>query len=375
MSLYTNHSGFFMHTDDTPQHKKRLFVVINPVAGFGDSNRARRRIISFCAQRGWTCELYETAEGEDLVAVVQAALQSGYDAIAAAGGDGTVSAVAAGLISSQVPLLILPVGTGNLLARDLGVPMDINRALELLEGGSAVQMLDAMNVNGEYHVLNVGVGWSSLIIKHTDRRDKRRLGILAYVITAARSLIGLQPHGFRLVVDDQKFRLRASEILIANGGLLGMPMSFEDVHVYPDDGRVDMFVIKARTLVDYLQLVYYILLRKPRKAPKMFYIQAAESIQIESDRPLPAQADGEFIGETPVSITVVPQAVKVFVPEKNRMDLVERLRNLMRVPVENMGLRPIRGTLRQLFELSSALYFGGAKPEQPDQSAESDRID
>ena len=315
------------------QTLKRLFVVLNPVAGFGELFHPRRRIKSYCERHGWQYEVYETREDENLIAVVQKAIQQGYDIIVAAGGDGTVSAVAAGMIFSEVPLLILPVGTGNLLARDLGIPMDINRVLDLVDGKSSIQMLDAMKINDRHYVLNVGVGLSSLIIKSTDRQQKRRFGILAYIKTAVQSLFGLQPHSFRLVVDGKKFRLRASEVLIANGGLLGVQLPFEDVHVYPDDGRADMFVIKARTLLDYLELLYYIIRRKPRAAPKMFYIQAAEYIQIESGGPLPAQADGEVIGETPVSIQIVPGAVRVLIPLKGQGDLVGRLRTLVGIPM------------------------------------------
>jgi diacylglycerol kinase (ATP) len=334
--------------DNTPSEKKRIFAVMNPAAGFGDPLRAQRKLEAFCERLDWPYEVYESQEDEDLSVVVKAAVERGCDIVVAAGGDGTVSGVAGGLVYSTVPLVILPVGTGNLLAHDLGIPQDLNRAVELVAGKNNLQMLDAMEINGHYYVMNTGVGWSSLIIKHTDRQEKRRFGFLAYIKTAVWRLFGLQPHSFRLVVDGKKFRVRASEILIANGGLLGVQIPLEDVHIYPDDGKVDMFVIKARTLADYLELAWFLLLRKPRQATKMFYIQAADSIEIASENPLPAQADGEVIGETPVTIRVIPQAVRLLVPEKENIDLVNRIRNLVGLPLENVTLRPLRGTIQAL---------------------------
>jgi len=307
----------------------RLFIFHNPVAGRGDLFHPRRRIEAYCERRGWAYEIYETGEDEDLVPIVQQAVRSGFSAVAAAGGDGTVSAVAGGLVFAETPLLILPTGTGNLLSRDLGVPQDLNRALELAGGGSAVQLLDTMEIAGRHYVMNAGVGLSSQIIQNTDRRQKRRLGVLAYVKSGGQALLGLQPYGFRLVVDGRALRMRASEVLVCCGGLLGVRVPFEDLHVLPDDGKVDLFIVKARSLPGYAELLYYILRRKPRSAPKMVYMQAAERIEIACDSVLPAEADGEVIGATPLAINIVPRAVRVLVPDERPPDLAGRLRALV----------------------------------------------
>lgn len=311
------------------ENKDLLVVFLNPVAGLVDPKRTSKRIEEWCRRSGWRCEIYETQEGEDLRPRVAEACRLGCSVIAAAGGDGTISSVAAGLVFSQVPLLILPLGTGNLLARDLGIPGDLNRALALVEKDHQVLQLDVMEINQHYSVLNAGVGFSSILIKNTPREEKRRLGFLAYIKSAVRALFGLQPHRFRLAIDGQKLRLQASEVYIANGGLLGIQLPFKDLKIIPGDGLVDVFVIKARTLRDYLEILYYIIRRKPRQAPKMSYIQARESIQIECDHPLPVQSDGEVIGETPVTIKVIPSAVQVYLPVKTNDDLVNRLRSLV----------------------------------------------
>lgn len=308
---------------------RQIFIVLNPVAGLVDPVRTSRRILAWCEQNGWNGEIYLTSEGEDLSRPVKKAIARGVQVVVAAGGDGTVSGVASGLVGTSVPLAILPLGSGNLLAHDLGVPIDLYRALNVIERENITLLLDAMQVNGRCAVLNAGVGFSSLLIQNTPREEKRRFGLLAYFGTAVRVLFGLQPHQFRLTVDGKKIRLRASEIYVANGGLVGVQLPFEDLHIYPDDGRVDMFVIKARTLRDYLEILYYIIRRRPRQAPKMFYLQGADIIQIDSESGLPVQADGEVVGETPVTIRVLPNAVKVLLPERQNEPLVNRLAQIV----------------------------------------------
>ncbi|HEY9088487.1 MAG TPA: diacylglycerol kinase family protein [Anaerolineaceae bacterium] len=321
-----------MEPSAASSNAKHLFVVLNPVAGLVVPARTSKRILAWCEQHGWTCEIYETHEEEDLSRVVRKAVARGCSAVAAAGGDGTVSGVASGMLGSPVPLLILPLGTGNLLARDLGVPFDLHRALGLIENGSRQILLDAALVNQRVCVLNAGVGLSSAVIKNTERTAKRRYGFLAYLAVGVRALFGLQPYLFRLTVDGKKLRLRASEIHIAIGGLLGLRVPFEDLRVIPDDGRVDIFVIKGRTARDYLEVLYYILRRRPRQAPRMIYMQAGVEIEITCERVLPFQGDGEVLGETPAQIKVLPNAIPVLLPiNPSDAPLVDRIRSFVGV--------------------------------------------
>lgn len=308
-----------------------MFVVLNPVAGMVVPSRTEKRINTWCEQHGWTCEIYLTRENEDLTRVVKKALAHGCQAVVAAGGDGTISGVAAGMLGSSVPMVIAPLGTGNLLAGDLGVPFDISRALGVLEAGGRLLMLDAVQVGQHICVLNAGLGFTSALIKNTERQAKRKYGFLAYIVGGLRALFGAQPHMFRLMVDNKRLRINASEIHIACGGLFGIQVSLEDVRVVPDDGRVDIFVIKARTLSDYLEVLFYILRGKPRRARKMVYLQAAEVIEIDCEQKLPFQGDGEVLCDTPVKLRVLPNAIPVLVPEKQEEPIRNRLRQIVGV--------------------------------------------
>lgn len=293
-----------------------ILVVLNPVAGNADASAIRQTLERGVSEGKWFYEIYVTTGRECLADVVRANLNRGFHAVVAAGGDGTVSGVADGLAHSGTPMGIVPVGTGNTLARELGIPLDPNDALELLTGAHEVNEIDAIRVDDRFFVLNVSVGISALIMRHTEQQQKRRFGFLAYTWHGVRWLIGRQPHCFAVVADDQSSRIRASEVVIANSRLIGMPPFGWGDHVLLDDGRLDICLVRARTAPDYIRLSANILLGRPRQDPDIRYLSARRSIGVETTRLLPVQGDGDIIGQTPLQAEVVPCALRVIVPSK-----------------------------------------------------------
>lgn len=293
-----------------------ILVVLNPVAGNADAAGIRQALERGFSKGKWSHEIYVTTGQERLADVVRAYLDRGFDAIVAAGGDGTVSGVADGMAHSGTPMGIVPVGTGNTLARDLGIPIDSAEALDLLTGAHEVKEVDGMRVDDRFFVLNVSIGISSLIMRHTEYQQKRRFGFLAYIWQGVRWLVGLQPRRFTVVTDEESRQIRASEVVIANSRLIGMPPFGWGDHVLLDDGRLDICLVCARTAPDYIRLSANILLGRPRQDPDIRYLSAKRSIRVETDRPLPVQGDGDVIGQTPLGVEVVPSALRVIVPRK-----------------------------------------------------------
>ena len=203
---------------------------------------------------GTYCEIHETTPDDRIAELVDAARRRGFDLVVAAGGDGTVAAVADGLVGAEAALGILPIGTANVIARDLGVPLDLDGACGLLAGPHAIERLDAMRVGDRYFLTQIGVGIDALMIRDTKREHKRRFGRIAYLWTAFTRLLGFQPRRFFLEADGRRTRHRASQVLVANGGILGQPPFRWGPGIRPDDGRLDVCVIRARTLLDYLRL-------------------------------------------------------------------------------------------------------------------------
>ncbi len=303
--------------------RTRAFVVLNPKSGSCTVADVRKAVAELMT--GAEVEIHEVARGDDLPALVRAAVDRGCDPIVAAGGDGTVSTVADALVGTAAHLVILPLGTANVLARELGIPVDLEGACRLgahscVPEGSlagrqhAVVRLDAMKVGDRHYFTQVGVGIDALMIRDTADEHKRRFGRVAYLWTALTRLVGFQPRRFHLTVDDRKVSAKASQVLVANTGMMGQPPFRWGPNIRPDDGRLDLCIVRARTLLDYAGLFRHVVLASHKQSPNVRYEVVDQFIVLDAKHPLPVQADGEILGDTPVRVEVVPAALRVVVP-------------------------------------------------------------
>lgn len=316
----------------TPLVARRVFVILNPVAGQGGVESVREVLASAFTATGSgpsngdndaadesRCTIRETTADDDPAALARAAAEQGsYGLVVAAGGDGTVSAVANGLVGTSTPLGILPLGTANVLARELGIPIGLEDACRVLAGSYAVTAIDAMRVKDRCYFTQVGVGIDAMMIRDTRREAKRRFGRAAYLWTAFTGLLGFAPRRFRVECDGRSLRVRASQLVVANCGLLGQPPLRWGPDIRPDDGRIDLCIARARSLRDYATLACYVVLGQHKRSPNIRYLTAQDRITIATQRALPVQADGEVIGETPVEVVVVPRTLRVVVPSDDQ---------------------------------------------------------
>lgn len=294
---------------------RRAFVVLNPVAGRTTPDDVRNALETTIGQAGWHYDIYETEPDVDFHDRVRAALKDGCDLVIAAGGDGTVSMVANCLVGTDASLGILPAGSANVLALELGIPGDIPGAAALLVGDHEQRELDIMQMNDQFFILQIGIGLDSLMIKETDRESKRAFGRWAYMRTLARNMFGFESQRFSILVDGKRLRPRAAQVLVANAGTLGArPLTWGE-HIQPSDGHLDLCIVKVRSLLDYPRVMYQFVTGRRRDSANIEYMRIMKSVTIACDRPLPVQADGEIIGTTPISITVVPKGIRIIVPQ------------------------------------------------------------
>jgi YegS/Rv2252/BmrU family lipid kinase len=272
---------------------RQALVVLNPMAGSSDVDRVREAMAR-AAAGGLHCDTHVIAPAEQLTAAVRAALPGGFDLVAAAGGDGTVSAVASALVHTDIPLGIIPVGTGNILARDLGIPLALDDALQLLCGLHHTRPLDAMQVGEQYFLLSMGIGLSAVMMRDTTIEDKRRLGRLAYPLRGLQALLGFQPQRFMLTVDGERSRVRAAEVVVANSSTVGHPNLRWGPHIQLDDGVLDVCIVRARAPLDYFTIAWH-LLRGQKKDPRIRFLRARESIVVSASHTLPVEADGDLM--------------------------------------------------------------------------------
>jgi diacylglycerol kinase family enzyme len=235
--------------------------------------------------------------------------------VIAAGGDGTVCAAANGLIQSRVPLGILPLGTGNGLARVLGIPLNLDQALEVLSGEHVIIGADALRVGERHFFLNVSAGISPQMMSETKSEQKKRFGRLAYVWTMIKRSSIFQLRRYQLTIDDRIQWVNASEILISNTTLLDKPPHVFGPPETLNDGRLEVYLVTAHSLGDYLRLFWEVFSRPGQPAAKLQHLAANRCVSIQSaGHPRLLQADGEVIGHTPVEVELIPTAIHLIRP-------------------------------------------------------------
>lgn len=171
-----------------------------------------------------------------------------------------------------------------------------------------------MTVGNSVHAMNMGVGFSATINDGASREEKRKIGAIAYLKHFFNLIFGLQMQKYVIQADGFTYRGRASEIMIANYGVAGLHLIEDRLDIHPDDGKVDILIFKARTVLDLPVLLWQIVVRKDKRTPKYRQFLASKKVVISTIPPSPVQADGELVGMTPIKVTVLPRAIQVIAP-------------------------------------------------------------
>jgi YegS/Rv2252/BmrU family lipid kinase len=270
----------------------RAAIVVNPTK-LDDDETFRKSVRQVMDDHGWDEPLWlETTPGDPGRGQAQSAVSAGVGLVLACGGDGTVTACAEGVAGTGVPLAIIPLGTGNLLARNIGLPTGLEGALAVALGG-VQQAVDAGRVNGKLFVVMAGLGLDVQMLDGTSEPLKKRLGWLAYALSAARHL-GDRPLRLTVSADGgPRRRLRASTLIVGNVGWLrgGLPL-LPDAR--PDDGMLDAVVLTARGLTGWLAAAAAIVLRRP--AHERIYRVRFTELRVTLDQEQPWELDGEVMG-------------------------------------------------------------------------------
>lgn len=296
---------------------QKVFVVFNPMAGKeNEPNELRSALARHFTSPRWTVDIYETTGKEDVTAICRSACEQGASLVISAGGDGTVVSVANALVHRQIPLGILPLGTGNLLARILSIPLKLDEAVQLCAGDHTIIEIDTLKVGDRYFLSNVSVGMSPEIMDETKSAEKKRFGFLAYIFTIIKRLRLFRLQRYMLTIDGQSRRVRASEVLISNTTFLEKATLLYGPPETLNDGQLEVYLDTAHTVGDYLRLVWDLFSGPGKPGAKLYHWESKHSVHVDADRTHQlVQADGEVIGHTPVEIELVPKSIHVIMPK------------------------------------------------------------
>ena len=292
---------------------RRAAVVIHP-GKHDDLDGFRAAVGKAMSDLGWAEPLWlETRPDDTGERLAQEAVRSGVDLVLASGGDGTITACVSGVAGSGVPLGVLPCGTGNLLARNLGLPLSLEEALAVALTGSD-RRLDVGAANGRPFVVMAGIGFDAEMLDGADERLKSRVGWAAYVLSALRHLRE-RPVRMALRADGGPPQRRwASGVIVGNvGSLQGNVRLLPDA--VPDDGVLDVAVLAASGWTGWLRLSADVLLR--HKTGRVAHLTCRE-LTVQAGRARPWEVDGEVAGTTrQLRVTLEPGCLLVRVPAGN----------------------------------------------------------
>lgn len=295
----------------------RNLIVLNPVAGQTDTDRVLRLLAGAFAVRRSPFDVVETRGAGDAEHFARQAAREGYRSVVAAGGDGTVGEVITGLAGTGVPLGIVPKGTGNQVAFNLGIPRGVEAAVDAVVNGVPTPMDLGQVAEGRYFAVAAGTGWDAAVVKLATRELKDRWGFGAYIYAALK--VGTTPPTTRYTItaDGETLEMDAAMVVAANMGLIAGTPPALNVRIAPRathrDGKLDLCIFAPRTLTHAAMMVWRMYRQRYAGDDRMIYLQARE-ITVDSDPPVVTETDGEPLGETPLRARAIPGGINVLVP-------------------------------------------------------------
>jgi len=302
---------------------KRVQVVVNPALSRRIPLLATLNQSFRSAGIDWDISVtHGTGDGTRLA---KEAIDAGAEVVSVYGGDGTVVEVAAGLIGTEVPLHILGGGTGNLVALELRLPTDLEKACDLIcRERYKTKCIDVGMMGEQPFVLRIGCGIETGVVQDATREMKDQFGKWAYVFAAIKQLQEIPEANYELVIDERD-TIKASGVscVVANVGSVGVGRLTLAPSVDPCDGQLDLFLLKKANLEGILQLA-----RKMMGLDRLRPVEAeaaaldasamvnqwrVRSVEIRSDPVLDIQVDGDVLSKTPQRIVAMPRALRVVI--------------------------------------------------------------
>lgn len=250
---------------------------------------------------------------QQTVELLLSEVESGANLVIVGGGDGTLSDCAEQLAGTKVAMGVIPMGTGNTLARSLGIPLDLEGAAKTLAAGHVISM-DVGRANGKAFLNSVTLGLSSEIAHALDSNVKKKLGLLAWPVIGFKVFSRHRPLTLRVRSAERSYTVRTHQLVVANGRYIAGPVaSSPDAAV--NDHTLDVFILGRGSKRSLVKTAFQWLSGRHTESKEAKFFQT-RSVHIESLRGrIPADLDGEINDHTPLDITIEPNGLRVVVPK------------------------------------------------------------
>ena len=268
-----------------------------------------RRVLDFLTSQGINVDMAPTSGPHDASRLAQKSLAEGCELVIACGGDGTINEVIGGMAKSRVPLMIVPAGTANVLAKELGLPQDFAKSANLIKSGK-IRRISLGKVNGHYFILMAGIGVDAGIIASSNARLKRLLGEGAYWIAGFQQLFRYPFPVFELTVDGQSHR--GSFAVISKAKNYGGPFQItSQADLFSNQFEVCLFQAASRWR--YLYYLKSVALGQHRILPDVKVLRGRKIAALGAPE-VKVQVDGELMGNLPQNFSIEEDALSLVVP-------------------------------------------------------------
>ena len=294
-------------------------VIVNPTSPNLPCRRHLREAASWLRSQGWQADWAFTRSPGDATAMAARAAQEGRSLVVVCGGDGTINEAVNGLAGSETALAVIPAGTANVWAKEVGIPRQPVAALEVAVRGQARRMdlgraSAPSEEGGRYFFLMAGLGLDGSIAAALPLNVKRYLGATTYAIMAVRQSVRYRGQRVKLIVDDEPLETRLLMMVVGNTrGYAGITQVTS--RAYADDGLLDACIFQGRHTLDIIFHTLRVAAQAHLRASPVLY-RRVRRLEVQSETPLPVQLDGDFYPGYPTIFEVVPAALTVMVPQR-----------------------------------------------------------
>lgn len=289
----------------------KVFVIQNPVAWRAKFKKCEKFIKNFFKRHNIKYEYKITKTAGEATLFAREAVKKGYKLIIAVGGDGTINEVVNGMINSDAVLGIIPMGTVNILAMELGIPQTISKALNIIMTGK-IKSIDIGKVNNRYFILMSGFGMDSYTIYRTNLTLKKYIGGLAYILAGIYSLFRYKPHKIYVNIDNNRILEEGFFVVVENFSSYGGRFKIAP-YADENDGLLDVCVFKKSGFFHIFKYFLGIAVKRHIHYPDVRYYQC-KKVVLTSDSNVLFHTDGDLVGSLPAEVSIIPNKLKVIAP-------------------------------------------------------------
>ncbi|MHB1457136.1 MAG: diacylglycerol/lipid kinase family protein [Armatimonadota bacterium] len=288
-------------------------VILNPIAGQWQIGSIKDKIAYEFKKHNIDCIIMETQSAGDGIRLSKEAVESGYKTIVSAGGDGTVNEVANGIVESDAVMGILPLGSVNVLARELKIPLDLKGAVACIAGNN-IKNIDLGLANDRYFTLMAGFGFDAEVVSTVLQPIKDMIGTSAYIFKGLEMLTTYNATDVTLEMPEQTYASKAFLIMVANASTYTYRLKITP-YALPDDGLLDICIFEhsAMDKLGFARQITDLFMDRHLEHDEVKYFRTT-SVKVISSPDVAVQIDGDSFGTTPVEIRIAPGILPVIVP-------------------------------------------------------------